>query len=332
MAGTQPVSDAAPAPAHKRRLHRHPLGAAWVIALVVIPLLIAAIGYGAFERPTSVTAPTGELPTLTTASSTPSVSDASWSLLSISRSGNTITLIGDFPDDNAKAALLAALKGVLTPGVTVIDQIRIDPLVRALDFSSAEPVFTASAAIPDFSVKVERDTVTLSGTAASPDQKDAVQRAAKTAWPGANVVNKIEVRPPPPTPGAAPPPGSGAPGPCADLPAAVNALTGGAIAFKDDGVSLTPADNQALTQVAARLKACPDARVAVNGYSDNSGGEGINFPLSVQRATTVADFLAAQGVARDHITAKGFGSANPIAGNDTPEGRAKNRRVEIVVS
>ncbi|VBA43119.1 Peptidoglycan-binding protein ArfA [Mycobacterium innocens] len=332
MVGSQPVSDMPPAPTRAWRLRRHPLGVAWLIALAVIPLLIAAIGYGAFERPTSVTGPAGELPTLTTTSSTSNASDVSWSLLSISRSGNTITLIGDFPDDNSKAALLAALRNVLTPGVTVIDQIRIDPLVRALDFANAEPVFTAGAAIPDFSLKVERNTVTLSGTATSPDQKDAVERAAKTAWPGVTVANNIEVKAPSPTPGASPPSGSGASGPCADLPAAINALTGGAIAFKNDGVSLTPADNQILSQVAAKLKACPDARVTVNGYSDNGGGEGINFPLSVQRATTVADFLAAQGVARDHITAQGYGSANPIAGNDTPEGRAKNRRVEIVVS
>ncbi len=332
MVGTQPVSDMPSAPTRAWRLRRRPLGVAWLIALVVIPLLIAAIGYGAFERPTSVTGPAGDLPTLTTTSSKSSASDVSWSLLSISRSGNTITLIGDFPDDNSKAALLAALRNVLTPGVTVIDQIRIDPLVRALDFTNAEPVFTAGAAIPDFSVKVGGNTVTLSGTAASPDQKDAVERAAKTAWPAVNVANNIEVKAPAPTSGASPPPGSGATGPCADLPAAINALTGGAIAFKDDGVSLTPADNQILSQVAAKLKACPDARVTVNGYSDNGGGEGINFPLSVQRATIVADFLAAQGVARDHITAQGYGSANPIASNDTPEGRAKNRRVEIVVS
>ncbi|ETZ99035.1 hypothetical protein I547_5844 [Mycobacterium kansasii 824] len=56
MAGTQPVSDTAPAPAHARRFRRHPLGVAWLIALAVIPLLMAAIGYGAFGRPTSVTA------------------------------------------------------------------------------------------------------------------------------------------------------------------------------------------------------------------------------------------------------------------------------------
>ncbi|EUA07686.1 BON domain protein [Mycobacterium kansasii 732] len=201
----------APAPIRAWRFRRHRLGVAWLIALAIIPLLIAAIGYGAFERPTSVTGPAGDLPTLTTIGSTSNASDVSWSLLSISRSGNTITLIGDFPDDNSKAALLAALRNVLTPGVTVIDQLRIDPLVRALDFANAEPVFTAGAAIPDFSLKVERNAVTLSGTAVSPDQKDAVERAAKTAWPGVNVVNNIEVKAPAPTPGAGPPPGSGAP-------------------------------------------------------------------------------------------------------------------------
>ena len=83
--------------------------------------------------------------------------------------------------------------------------------------------------------------------------------------------------------------------------------------------------------VAEKLKACPDARVTINGYTDNTGSEGINIPLSNQRAVAVADFLIAHGVARDHITTKGLGSVNPIAPNDTPEGRIKNRRAEIVV-
>ena len=104
------------------------------------------------------------------------------------------------------------------------------------------------------------------------------------------------------------------------------------MAFGNDGVSLTPDDTQILIQVADKLKACPDARVTINGYTDNAGAEGINIPLSAQRATAVAEFLIANGVARDHVAAKGLGSANPIASNDTPEGRAKNRRAEIVVS
>jgi peptidoglycan-binding protein ArfA len=84
--------------------------------------------------------------------------------------------------------------------------------------------------------------------------------------------------------------------------------------------------------VAASLKACPNAHVTINGYTDNSGAEGISIPLSSQRAQTVADFLVAHGVVAAQLVVKGLGSVNPVAPNDTVEGRAKNRRVEIVVS
>lgn len=186
-----------------QKFYRGSPGRPWLIGAVVIPLLIAAIGYGAFERPQSVTGPTGVLPTLTP-TSTRGASALSLSLLSISRSGNTATLIGDF-DEAAKAALMTALNGLLAPGVNVIDQIHVDPVVRSLDFSSAEPVFTASVPIPDFGLKVERDTVTLTGTAPSSEHKDAVKRAATSTWPDMKIVNNIEVTgqaPPGPRPPA----------------------------------------------------------------------------------------------------------------------------------
>ncbi len=318
------------------RYHRQRLGRPWLIGVAVIPFLLAMIGFGAYERPTGVNGPTGDLPKLTAAptgaSNVSSAPSLSLSLLSISRSGNSITLIGDFPDDTAKAALMTSLKALTQPGVTVIDQIRIDPLVRTLDFTNAEPVFAAGAPIPDFTMKVEKDTVTLGGTA-SPDQKDAVERAVVSVWPGVNVANAIVARGQitPSIPQAAtsvPPPGPGA---CNDLQAVINKMTGGPLAFGADGVSLTPDDTQILIRVADQLKACPAARVTVNGYTDNASAEGINIPLSIQRATLVAEFLIANGVARDRVTAKGLGSANPIASNDTAEGRAKNRRAELVV-
>ena len=93
-----------------------------------------------------------------------------------------------------------------------------------------------------------------------------------------------------------------------------------------------PGTDQMLTQVADKLKTCPNARVAVEGYTDNTGNDAINIPLSGNRAKSVADFLVSQGVAGDHVTSQGMGSANPIASNDTPDGRAQNRRVEIAVS
>lgn len=103
---------------------------------------------------------------------------------------------------------MTALNGLLAPGVNVIDQIHVDPVVRSLDFSSAEPVFTASVPIPDFGLKVERDTVTLTGTAPSSEHKDAVKRAATSTWPDMKIVNNIEVtgQAPPGTPGLRPMP------------------------------------------------------------------------------------------------------------------------------
>jgi peptidoglycan-binding protein ArfA len=178
--------------------HRRSPGLPWLIGLVVIPLLIAAIGYGAFERPQSVNGPTGALPTL--APSGKSVAPKlSLAPLSISRNANYITLSGDFPDDSAKAALMNALKGLLAPGVNIIDQIHIDPDVDALDFSKAGPIFKDSASITDFNLSVNGDTVTLAGTAASQDQKNTIEREAVHTWSGLNVVDKLVVNGPVPT-------------------------------------------------------------------------------------------------------------------------------------
>ncbi|AKN16209.1 outer membrane protein [Mycobacterium haemophilum DSM 44634] len=320
-------------PRQAARFDRRSPGLPWLIGVVVIPLLIAAIGYGAFDRPPPVNGPTGTLPSLTPSNSS-GASKFSLAPLSISRNANNITLSGEFPDDSAKAALMDALKGSLAPGVNVVDQIQINPNVDALDFSNAGLLFKLSASMIDFSLTVNGDTVTLAGTAVSMDQKNTLDRAAVHTWSGLNIVDNIQVKgqiPPPGAPGPVPP-GALPADPCADLQSAINAATGGPITFGNDAFSLTPADGQILTQVADKLKACPKAHATLNGYTDNSGSEGINIPLSAQWAGTVADFLVAHGVARDRLAVKGMGSVNPIASNDTPDGRAKNRRVEIVVS
>jgi peptidoglycan-binding protein ArfA len=316
--------------------HRRSLGLPWLIALVVIPLLIAAIGYGAFDRQRSATGPAGAVPTLAPSSKS-GAPKSSLAPLSITRNGNDFTLSGDFPDDSAKAVLMKALNGSLPPGVNIIDQIHINPNVDALDFSKAAPIFRDSASIPDFSLTVNGDTITVAGTVASQDQKNTVSEDAVRTWSNLNVVDKLVVNgpvppPPPPPPGPPPAPAPPAAGACTDLQSAINAVTGGPVVFGNDGFSLTPADEQILTLVSDKLKACPTTHATINGYSDNSGTEAINIPLSNQRAQKVADFLAAHGVAGAQLVVKGLGSVNPVAPNDTPENRAKNRRVEIVVS
>jgi len=300
------------------------------MGLLVIPLLTAAIGYGVDDHPRSGAGPSASSPPATS-STKPGAPKLSLAPLSISRSGNNITLSGNFPDDSAKAALMKSLKDALGPGVNVVDQIKIDPSVNALDFSKAGPLFTDSASITDFNLTVNVDTVTLAGTAATTDQKNSIDQAATHLWSNLNVVDHLVVNASPPAPGAPPPPPPPA-NPCDNLQASINAVTGGPVTFAADGFSLTPADDQILSQVADKLKACPNAHTTINGYTDNTGTEGINIPLSTQRGNTVADFLIAHGVARDHLVVHGMGSINPVASNVTPDGRAKNRRVEIVVS
>ncbi|HYB39252.1 MAG TPA: OmpA family protein [Mycobacterium sp.] len=342
-------SDETPATTEWRRaskFYRRPLGVSWLIGLVVIPLLLGAIGYGAFDRSRpAATGPTGALPTLTETKppaalpNPPTVPALSLAPLSITRKGNDIILTGDFPDEAAKRALVNALKSSVGPGVTILDMLGINPNIDALDFSDAGPVFDAAASIPDFNLTVKGDTITLDGTAASADQEDAVETAAEDAWPNLNIVDKMEIKGPvTPTGTQGPTAAPGAPGPggpggaCANLQSEISRVMGGPITFATNGFLLTPADEQTLTQVADKLKACPGAKVTINGYTDNTGDDAINIPLSANRANTVTDFLIAKGVTRDHLIAKGFGSANPIASNDTADGRAKNRRVEIVVS
>jgi outer membrane protein OmpA-like peptidoglycan-associated protein len=76
----------------------------------------------------------------------------------------------------------------------------------------------------------------------------------------------------------------------------------------------------------------PGLKLAVEGYTDTTGTAAFNQTLSEQRANAVRDYLIQQGLDAGTITAQGFGPANPVASNDTPQGRQQNRRVEIIIS
>jgi OOP family OmpA-OmpF porin len=86
-----------------------------------------------------------------------------------------------------------------------------------------------------------------------------------------------------------------------------------------------------LEQFAQALKQKPDVKVEIQGHTDNVGSAAKNKSLSEARAKAVRDVLVKKyGIAADRVTAKGYGMEKPVAGNDTPEGREKNRRVEAV--
>src|SRR5271169_2741052 len=103
------------------------------------------------------------------------------------------------------------------------------------------------------------------------------------------------------------------------------------VLFDNGSFTLKPGAREKLAKVSGILLAHPGLIMQIEGHTDSVGGDAFNVRLSEQRAGSVRDFLGEQGVSLASITAQGFGKAEPVATNDTAEGRQRNRRVEIVV-
>jgi OOP family OmpA-OmpF porin len=160
--------------------------------------------------------------------------------------------------------------------------------------------------------------------------------------------------PPPPPPAAPPPPPPPPPNPDLDgdgvpnerdkcpntRPGAVVDLDGceveavielEGVYFDFDKATIKPEGKAVLNEAAALLKKHERVVVEVAGHTDSVGSEAYNQGLSERRANSVKDYLTSQGVTATRLSARGYGEAQPVASNDTKEGRAENRRVELIV-
>lgn len=337
------------------RLYRRMPGAGWLFAFLVVPLLLALIGWAGLGR-TGTTSDALTLPTVNPTatmsqtasapappSSTAAAPQGDYPAWSIVRSGNGFTLAGEVSDDATKRGLIDTLKLVL-PGASIVDELTVSPDVRTPDIAGLGGLFSAAVGIPDFSLKLDGGTATLTGVAPAEPVKESAETYAKTAFPDVNVVNNIEVSgasppasspPPSATAGQAPPsapapaPGGGA---CATLQADITGLLKTPITFVTNGATLAAASQRLVGQIADKVTGCPDAKLSVTGHTDGTGNDAINTPLSASRAKAVADALVADGVPAANVTSNGVGASAPIASDNTAEGRAQNRRVEITVN
>jgi outer membrane protein OmpA-like peptidoglycan-associated protein len=105
----------------------------------------------------------------------------------------------------------------------------------------------------------------------------------------------------------------------------------GDITFDTNSTEIKPQFYAVLNDVADVLEQYPATYVDVVGHADSTGDAAYNQRLSEQRAQAVAGYLIAQNVMRDRFYVGGMGETSPIASNDTPQGRAQNRRVEIII-
>ena len=105
----------------------------------------------------------------------------------------------------------------------------------------------------------------------------------------------------------------------------------GSVHFATDKADLTPEGQTTLSQAAQYMKDHPNAHLRVEGYTDATGTDPHNLPLSQQRANTVEQYLVGQGIDKSRLTGQGFGPDNPAATNATNDGKADNRRAELFV-
>lgn len=105
----------------------------------------------------------------------------------------------------------------------------------------------------------------------------------------------------------------------------------GSVSFDRGSAAVRPAFRPTLDKIAATLAGNRDTAVTIIGHTDSVGGAQFNLDLSRARAASVADYLAGRGIERARMTTDGRGEADPIADNATEAGRARNRRVEILV-
>lgn len=102
------------------------------------------------------------------------------------------------------------------------------------------------------------------------------------------------------------------------------------ILFDTGSDRIKPESLPTLKGILTLLEKDPALKFSIEGHTDNQGGKGVNQPLSERRAAAVKAWLAGKGIAGDRLRTKGYGESKPIDKNDTPEGRANNRRVEFL--
>ncbi len=104
------------------------------------------------------------------------------------------------------------------------------------------------------------------------------------------------------------------------------------VLFRSGSFELLPGARERLAKVSGIVLAYPSLHVAIEGHTDSIGSDDYNQQLSERRAQAVRDYFVQQGIASGAVEAHGYGKTEPIASNDTPEGRQQNRRVELILS
>jgi OOP family OmpA-OmpF porin len=225
-----------------------------------------------------------------------------------------IVASGTLPDEASKAALLARLREVYGAN-RVVDQLAIGTVATPANWNAYlhKLINPNLKMVSRGQLKVDGNAVTLRGDVANDAQRQQIANDIATALnPTYTVNNGLRV--------------------AASEQAVLDTALGNRIIEFDSGkATLAESGMAILDQMSVALRALKNKKVEVIGHTDNAGSRAGNLSLSQARAEAVKSYIASRGVALDAIAVSGEGPDRPVADNRTPEGMARNRRIEFKV-
>jgi len=232
----------------------------------------------------------------------------------------TLTLTGYVPDNNAHTALAAAAARKFF-SEKVVDNLKSSVGAPAGFASAVVPALGALSRLSTGTLVVSDREVKLSGDALYDAAVAQIRAGLAKDFPvGWQVNADISVKP------AAAPVDSTV---CQQLFS--DLLAKGKIRFESARATIDPDSAGLLDRLIETALRCPTANIEIAGHTDSDGEDSSNQALSEKRAQAVLDYLVKAGLPADRFTATGYGSAQPIASNDTDEGKAQNRRIDFLV-
>jgi OOP family OmpA-OmpF porin len=233
---------------------------------------------------------------------------------------STLTLTGNVPDRNVHAALVAAAERKFF-GEKVVDNLKDSVGAPASFAAVVVPALGALSRLSTGTLVVADREVKLSGDALYDAAAAQIRAGLGRDFPQ-NWQYKAEITV---KPAAAPVDNTVCQQLFADL------LAKARIRFESGKADLSPDSLGLLDRLTETALRCPTANIEIAGHTDADGDASNNQSLSEKRAQAVADYLVRGGLPANRFTAAGYGSSQPIAANDTDEGKAQNRRIDFVV-
>jgi OOP family OmpA-OmpF porin len=232
----------------------------------------------------------------------------------------TLTLTGYVPDNNVHAAVATAATRKFF-NEKVVDNLKASVGAPSRFVNAVVPALGVLSRLSTGTLVVSDREIKLSGDAfyeaAAAQIRDNLAKDFPQGW---QVKADISVKP-----AAAPVDATVCQQLFSDL------LAKEKIRFESGRAVIDPDSAGLLDRLVETALRCPNANIEIAGHTDADGGDAFNQPLSEKRAQAVTDYLVKAGLPANRFTAMGYGSTQPIAGNDTDEGKAQNRRIDFLV-